>query len=204
MKYFYDPSWQPARLQRLYQAISPELDSFQELEFGFANRETTTHGCPVGLDIFLEVIVNTNLELTSINFPAPMNNPYWFLTLTSFNKIKSLCNKVESLCLRSSYQVNMDRGGSIVVQIPITTTLFPNLKSLLLDGRENYDELSSATAFPFPESTAVPHLTHLKFIRAYQTDANLLAFVELFHGSLKSITLRSMVDLSYEPIFTLL
>ncbi|KAH4018222.1 hypothetical protein HBI82_048960 [Parastagonospora nodorum] len=95
------------------------------------------------------------------------------------------------------------RPSSTVSAVPISKASFPNLTSLSVK-LGNVDITLRNRNLLLCQVLDVPELRHVSITGGGQTDPQLLGFLELIEGPIRSVSLRDMRAVSYEPILKVL
>jgi hypothetical protein len=75
-------------------------------------------------------------------------------------------------------------------EVTMTKSAFPNLRSLTLEPFADSSFSESTDLTPLPKQSEVPSLTDITIVRGWQSDRQLLAFLELSKCTVRSVTLK--------------
>jgi hypothetical protein len=124
--------------------------------------------------------------------------------LSTTETIVHVFKSVERLVLRDELDVIHHSGSTPLTTAMLTTTYFPNLRFLTLEAWRDSSFSVYEPRAPLPEPLQVPSLRKITILRGQQSDRRFLEFLQLFKDTVRSITLNSMLDYSYEPIARIL
>jgi hypothetical protein len=93
-------------------------------------------GPSFGLRILVEAMVIARVTPKVMDLAVDLNTPDSFHTFKPTTEINSIFRKVDKLTLRDRYEVRDHEHDTAVCPIstPLTTTIFPSLRSLVLDA----------------------------------------------------------------------
>ncbi|KAH6481598.1 hypothetical protein HBI56_210430 [Parastagonospora nodorum] len=197
--YFYEMYHVPARFRKL----ANRYESFSKFAFNVAARHNGEAGTDLGFRLLMEIMSIAKSQPKRLCLAVNIEDPHYFLA--SSWKTTSCLRRVEELTLIDPGIVPQAwrRPSSTVSAVPISKASFPNLTSLSVK-LGNVDITLRNRNLLLCQVLDVPELRHVSITGGDQTDPRLLGFLELIEGPIRSVSLRDMRAVSYEPILKVL
>jgi hypothetical protein len=196
--YFYHGYHVPAR----FREFEHRYRSVGVFKFGVAAHDNQT-GADLGFRLLMDIMAIAKLQPKRLCLAVYLANPQYFWT-SSWTSLKCL-RRVEELTLTDPGNVPRvwKTSTASISAIAISKTTFPNLRSFSMEI-DCFPDVSSINNQLLPQVLDLPELRHVSIAGGRQSCPNILEFLDLLKGTVQSVSLRNMEDVSYEPILKVL
>jgi hypothetical protein len=201
--YHYDDCYIPGRFRLMANHYYRRHHHYRGLLYNKLD-EAGNRGAFLGQFILIEALAKASTKLNSFQLAALLRGAHCFHVLSTTETIVRVLKSVEHLVLRDEMDIIPSGESSPPTIAMLTTTYFPNLRSLTLEAWRDSSFSGNGYTLPLPELLEVPDLENLTIVRGVQSDRQLLNFLQLFRVNARTVTLKSMQERSYAPILGIL
>jgi hypothetical protein len=198
IRYYYLGEHIPARFMKM--ARSYRARGSASHEFRIKSYKRTTQDATIGLQILIKAIVASGIEPRKLDLAMNLKDQRHFLDTNLTENLAKVFHFAEELTVRGDiYHDEFFLKDHPFASTSSTSSSRSRLRFMTIEPPPTgWHDVGSFMLLS--HLLGAPDLKHITVVGGDQVNEDILGFLQLFKGKLKSVTLRYMTGISYEPI----
>ena len=191
--FYHEPHTQPGRYHNLFRKF-PKISRYCEEE-DMGDAGDAAH---LGLQMLIHAMVASNITVRTMTLAVDLDEHHAFLTNVPSAIFARASQKVETLVLKDMYSPFFQTPSyEEKARLSITRSLFPCLRSLVID-HGHYEEFTNTRSIvPLPSASDTPVLEKLTVRRTPMNAKNLHSFLQCYGQHARCISFENPPDQKY-------
>jgi len=191
--FYHQPRTRPGRYHNLFQKFR-NISPYREEEV-MRNAGDVAH---LGLRILIHAMVASKITVRTMTLAVDLDEHHAFITNIPSAIFAKASQKVETLVLRDMYcpyyeSPSYGKKG----RLSITRSLFPRLRSLVVDHSEHSEFIHPRPTIPLPSPSDTPALDKLTVRNTKMNAENLHSFLQCYGQQARCISFESPANREY-------